>query len=148
MDVSTEQHITPPGNGNGRTSKADDESQGACPSIDSGLNSLVMIARFHGVAADPAQIKHAFAIGSEGIQALDIVRAAKELGFKAKSVNVQFEKLSKLQLPAIAETRDGNFIIFAKAENDQVLALHPAETTPKIFKQEQLSEFWDGEGVK
>lgn len=146
--------------------------------FDSGLNSLVMIARFHGVAADPAQIKHAFAIGDGGMQTLDIIRAAKELGFKAKSATVTYEKLPKLVFPAIAEVRQNpefrsqnsgeqhaaskdkaednpsrppltsrggeEFIIFAKVENGQVLALHPAETTPRILKQEDLEKIWTG----
>jgi subfamily B ATP-binding cassette protein HlyB/CyaB len=170
--------------------------------FDSGLNSLVMIARFHGVAADPAQIKHAFAIGDGGMQTLDIIRAAKELGFKAKSATVTYEKLPKLVFPAIAEVRrssqqsavsdqhkaegsnqqsaicdqhkaegssqqsavsdqhkaegsnqqsaicdqreETEFIIFAKVENGQVLALHPAETTPRILKQEDLEKVWTG----
>jgi subfamily B ATP-binding cassette protein HlyB/CyaB len=161
-----------------------------------------MIARFHGVAADPAQIKHAFAIGDGGMQTLDIIRAAKELGFKAKSATVTYEKLPKLVFPAIAEVRrssqqsavsdqhkaegsnqqsaicdqhkaegssqqsavsdqhkaegsnqqsaicdqreETEFIIFAKVENGQVLALHPAETTPRILKQEDLEKVWTG----
>ncbi len=154
-------------------------SQGSSVRIDTGLSSLVMIARFHGVAADPAQIKHAFAIGDDGMQTLDIIRAAKELGFKAKSATVTYEKLPKLVFPAIAEVRrssqqsavsdqhkaegssqqsaisdqhkegqdrqeETEFIIFAKVENGQVLALHPAETTPRILKQEDLENIWTG----
>ena len=135
-------------------------SQGSSVRIDTGLSSLVMIARFHGVAADPAQIKHAFAIGDHGMQTLDIIRAAKELGFKAKSATVTYEKLPKLTFPAIAEIKTGKdkdrqeaigtrqeeteFIIFAKVENGQVLALHPAETTPRILKQEDLEKVWTG----
>jgi len=59
------------------------------PNIDTGLASLVMIAGVHGVAADSEQIRHAFAIGAEGAKTLDILRAAKELGFKVKAVSVR-----------------------------------------------------------
>lgn len=112
-----------------------------------------MIARFHGVAADPAQIKHAFAIGNDGMGLLDILRAGRELGFKAKSVNVPYEKLAKLQLPAIAEIKTGNgqeaagekqYIVLAKVDADRVLVAYPAETKPCVFKQDEFTALWAG----
>lgn len=114
------------------------------PKIDTGLSCLVMLARFHGVAADAAQLKHAFAIGDDGMQTLDIVRAAKELGFRSKKVNVPFEKIQKLQLPAIAETINSEYIVLAKAEGEQVLLLHPSETKPRIMKKDEFLSQWTG----
>ena len=55
------------------------------------------------MAADAAQIKHVFAIGNDGMNETDILRAAKELGFKAKAADVEYERLQKLPLPAIVK---------------------------------------------
>lgn len=71
--------------------------------VDTGLSCLVMIAKFHGVAAEPEQIRHVFAIGADGMNTTDILRAAKELGFKAKEASVEYERLQKLPLPGIVE---------------------------------------------
>lgn len=132
--------------------------------LDTGLACLVMIAQFHGVAADAAQIKHAFAIGADGMNSLDILRAAKELGFKAKEANVEFERLKKLPLPAIVqlngERQKANgegeeegkgqkgkdhspeYAILAKVENEQLLILHPAEKSPRVLKKEEFISLW------
>jgi subfamily B ATP-binding cassette protein HlyB/CyaB len=125
----------------------------ASPRLDTGLSCLIMIAHFHGVAADPAQIKHAFAIGNDGMGTLDIIRAGKELGFKAKSVAVPFERLAKLQVPAIAEVTTVNgqastvgriYVVLAKVDTDKVLVLYPFETKPRILKKDEFTSIWDG----
>ena len=111
------------------------------PKLDTGLACLVMIAKFHGVASDPEQIKHAFAIGNDGMNETDILRAAKELGFKAKAVDVEFERLQKLPMPMIVKIQaigDSQYVILAKIEGEQVLILHPAENKPRILKKMNL----------
>lgn len=114
------------------------------PSIDTGLLCLVMVAKFHGVAADPDQIRHAHAVGSGGMASMDILRAAKELGFKAREVTLVYERLLKVQLPAIARLVDGRYAIIAKAETDRVLVLHPAEPNPRIVSRDDFATEWDG----
>jgi len=125
------------------------------PKLDTGLSCLVMIAKYHGVAAEPEQIKHAFAVGNNGMNETDIVRAARELGFKAKAANVEYERLQKLPVPFIAEVTTGNgreaigdreFVILAKVEGEQLLILHPAENKPRIFKKDDFVKQWRGNG--
>ena len=117
------------------------------PKLDTGLACLVMIAKFHGVAADAAQIKHVFAIGNDGMNETDILRAAKELGFKAKAVDVEFERLQKLPMPMIVKIQaigDSQYVILAKIEGEQVLILHPAENKPRILKKDEFMSQWTG----
>jgi subfamily B ATP-binding cassette protein HlyB/CyaB len=96
------------------------------------------------MAADPEQIRHAFAIGADGAKTLDILRAAKELGFKVKAVSARYERLPRLALPAVAEAADGRFLILAKAQEDSVLILDPAESKPRIVKKEEFQTQWAG----
>ncbi len=139
------------------------------PKIDTGLNCLVMIAKFHGVAAEAEQIRHAFAVGNDGMSTTDILRAAKELGFKAKEASVEYERLQKLPLPGIAimqaignrqeaidkkgEARGDDlspiahslspkYVILAKADAEQVMILNPVEGKPRIIKKEEFLEQW------
>ncbi|NTU41925.1 MAG: type I secretion system permease/ATPase [Nitrospirales bacterium] len=125
-------------------------AQGAKPRIDTGMSCLIMIARFHGLTADAAQIRHTYAIGEEGMTTVDIIRAAKELGMKAKSVTVPFEKLSRLQLPVAAEVRteEGSelkkqYIVIAKTVGeDKVLVVFPGEQRPRTLTMEELTAIW------
>jgi subfamily B ATP-binding cassette protein HlyB/CyaB len=138
------------------------EARNNQPELDTGLLCLVMIAKFHGVAADADQIKHVFAIGNDGINETDILRAAKELGFKAKAADVEFERLQKLPMPMIVEiavskgeeksaisnqssaANEKEYVILAKIENEQLLMLHPAENKPRILKKDEFIEQWIG----
>jgi len=45
--------------------------------IDTGLHCLVMVAGYHGLAVDPEQLRHTLALGSEGMNTRDILRAAR-----------------------------------------------------------------------
>ena len=113
-------------------------------SIDAGLYSFVNIARFHNIPADPEQITHALAIGKEGMQEGDILRAAKEFKLKAKASNVTFDTLMKLPLPAIVGLKKEKFAILAKVEDNKVLLLLPDGTPPKIFTKSEFDRKWTG----
>ncbi len=112
--------------------------------IDSGLYCFITIAQFHGLNADPEQIKHVLAIGSEGMKEADILRAAKELKLKAKAAYTEYDKLDKMALPAIAGINRGGFIILAKAEGGRVLVLHPGDSNPKVMEADDFKALWNG----
>ena len=62
------------------------------PSIpDPGLAALVMLIRFRGVGVDPEQIRHQF--GAMPIGLPEILRCAKGLGLKARSLTIKWERL-------------------------------------------------------
>lgn len=113
-------------------------------SIDAGLYCFINIARFHNIPADPEQIVHALAIGSEGMQEADILRAAKEFKLKAKASNVKFDTLAKLPLPAVVGFEKEKFAILAKADEDKLLVLLPDGSPPTILSKEEFSRKWTG----
>ena len=97
------------------------------PAVDTGLESLSLLLRFHGVAADAAQISHRF--GGAPIGVTEMLRSAKEFKFKARAVTTNWTRLIRLSLPAIVQQRDGTFIILAKV------------TSPLLgYKQESLRD--------
>jgi subfamily B ATP-binding cassette protein HlyB/CyaB len=82
------------------------QSSSAKPdSADSGILSLVMLARFHQVAADPKQIAHQFSVQSEGLSPESLVRAARYLKLKAKMVKANVRQLVDISLPAIVYSK-------------------------------------------
>jgi len=118
------------------------ESNSATPA-DPGLESLVTLLHFQGVAADREQIRHR--LGTKKIGAPEILRCAKDLGLKARSFRTSWSRLAKTPLPAIAALRDGGFMVIAKAGEDKVLVQSPHTARPVLMTQAELLALWDGD---
>jgi subfamily B ATP-binding cassette protein HlyB/CyaB len=112
--------------------------------IDTGLACLAMLARFHGVAAEPAQLVHEFGDGGR-FGLTQILLAAKKMGLKAKPVKTPLERLSTTPLPAMAQGRDGSFFIVAKVEGDTLLIHDPAAARPQMLTHTDMEARWSGE---
>ncbi len=110
---------------------------------DSGLLCLALMARFLGSRADGEQLKHLFQPRSDQTcSAVELARAAQQLGLRAKVMRCGWEQLAKLPLPAIAESRDGEFFILAKVADDKVLVQSPHERGAKTLTKEEFLNQW------
>ncbi|GGA41254.1 type I secretion system permease/ATPase [Dyella nitratireducens] len=112
--------------------------------IDSGLACLVVLARFHGVAADPIQLAHEFQESGKPFGTQDILLAARALKLKAKHVHASMERLAKLPLPAMAMDGAGGFFVLARADDTSVLIHDPHAGQPQKLSVAQLRERWAG----
>jgi len=74
--------------------------------IDTGLISLVMLAQFFEKPADPAQLAHEYAPDGLDVDEVQLLRAAKSLGFKAKAMDLPASRLDKAPLPVIGQWVD------------------------------------------
>jgi subfamily B ATP-binding cassette protein HlyB/CyaB len=97
---------------------------------DPGLMALVLIARFHGIAADAEQLRHAAAIKSELFSAQDLVLAARSIGLKAREVRTTAERLSKTPCPALVLEDNGQHFILANCDGQKALTLEYGATAP------------------
>lgn len=113
--------------------------------IDSGLMSLVLLARFHGVAVEPEQLIHEFGLPDQLFSAADIMLAAKKLKLQVKKVTASIERLDRTPLPAIAVNKNGHFFVLAQADGDKFLIQDPAAARPLVLSAEEFSELWSGE---
>ena len=111
--------------------------------VDTGLVCLVMVAGYHGLSVDPEQLRHTLALGPEGMGTMDLLRAAKELGLKAKEAQVSFDRLSRLAMPAIAAFDGGRFIVLARTDSDKVLIFDPIEGKPKLLPKDDFTAQWE-----
>ncbi|MCQ8182990.1 type I secretion system permease/ATPase [Methylomonas sp. SURF-1] len=89
--------------------------------LDTGLAALLMMAAFHGVAADEAALRHEFGPAlvpdHEGRCRFDnrtLQLAAQRLGLTAKPRRQEPKRLALAPLPAIALGKDGRYFILAK----------------------------------
>ncbi|HEX3945323.1 MAG TPA: type I secretion system permease/ATPase [Rhizomicrobium sp.] len=108
---------------------------------ESGLGALVLLLRFHGIGADPEQIRHRFGVD---IGVSEMLRCAKELGLKAQSYKSNWTRLTKTPLPGIAVLRDGCFLLVGKAGEDQVLVQNPLLPRPILMSRVEFESVWDG----
>jgi subfamily B ATP-binding cassette protein HlyB/CyaB len=106
---------------------------GAGATTESGLTALVLIARLHGIAADPTQIRHQSGLGERQFGEEDLLRAAKQIGLKAKIAQCSVERLQYLSLPALIFAADGKHFILAKVAGDKALIQEPDGSPPRII---------------
>ncbi len=119
------------------------EQQGAAnPGADSGLAALVMLLRFHGIAANPEQIRHQLGMATVGIG--EMLRCAKDLGLKARSRKTTWSRLSATPMPAIAQLKDGGFVILGRAGEDKALIQFPLSLRPEAIGRAEFEAMWDG----
>jgi ABC-type bacteriocin/lantibiotic exporter with double-glycine peptidase domain len=118
---------------------------GATPAVDSGLACLVMLARFHNVAAAPEQLTHEYAEDGRMFGRAEMLLAAKKLGLKAKSARSSLSRLSHTPLPAIATDSDGRFFIIARLDDGKALIHDPQSQRPEVLSFEELEVRWTGE---
>ena len=109
---------------------------------NSGLAAFVLLLRFHGIGADPAQVRHRF---GDKFGVPEMLRCAKEYGLKSRSFRSNWPRLLKTPLPGIAALRDGSFLLVGKASEDQVLVQNPLSPQPALMSRDEFEAVWDGQ---
>jgi subfamily B ATP-binding cassette protein HlyB/CyaB len=104
-----------------------------------------MLARLHGVAADPDQLAHEYHTGGKPFSKTEILLAAKKLGLQAKVVKTNLARLDKTPLPAMAIDKQGQFFVLAKVSEEHALIHDPAAGRPQTLSLAELELRWNGE---
>jgi subfamily B ATP-binding cassette protein HlyB/CyaB len=112
---------------------------------DTGLQCLLMLAAFHGIAADAAQLQHEF--GTAPFDTQTLLLAAKRLGLSAKSLVQDPKRLATAPLPAVAQDTAGGFFIVGKVDGQaaqvKVLIQRPGQP-PQILPLPEFLALWTG----
>ena len=131
---------------------ANDDGTGSHKTVQSGLEALCAIARFHQIAADPANLAHQLGLSpSSEVTTQDLLRAAKHLGLKAKLSATTSERLALTPLPALTQVRsnDGSVrtVILAQTDGQRVLLQDPSVACgrPTIESMDVFVSQWTGE---
>jgi subfamily B ATP-binding cassette protein HlyB/CyaB len=128
---------------------------GASAGVDTGLRSLAILARLHGIAADPAQLAHQFSASGRTLGTAELILAARSLGLRAKAGRLKVDRLATTPLPAIAHAHDGTFFVLAGIQSNtpaeagesaagKVLVHDPRAERPEILTLQAFEERWDG----
>lgn len=134
--------------------------------MDTGLHSLVALARFHQLPADPDQLAHQFCPPGQVFDNTNILQAAKALTLKAKQIKPKLSDLANVSFPAMAKAKDGHYFIIAKlsenqspesnidnadqpnksSQHDKTALIHDLrESTPRVISLLDLEALWAGE---
>nr|WP_315401621.1 type I secretion system permease/ATPase [uncultured Duganella sp.] len=116
--------------------------------MDSGLQSFLTMADYHGIAVDPMRLAHEF--GTEAFSTETILLAAKSVGMTAKLVRQPAQRLATAPLPAIAIDRDGRYFLVAKYEAagaEPRLLLQRAGAKPEVLLESAFRRLWSGEFI-
>ena len=120
-------------------------------SIDTGLSCVVMLARFHAIAADAGQLRHQFGKAGEQFGPSEILRSCKLLKLKARQMTTQASQLDKVHFPVIARHKEGRYFVIGgiKEEGGEqtVLIQDPLQQRPNIISLDELEQSWTGELV-
>lgn len=120
--------------------------------MDLGLASLVMIARYHGIAADEAQLQHEF--GQNQFTVETILLGAKHLGMTAKLVKQDPNRLERAPLPAVGIDKEGNFFIAGKFGYDgadktkpKIIIQQPGTSSAQVVTLDDFLSRWSGQFI-
>ena len=106
---------------------------------DPALACLVVIARFHSIAADAAQLRHAAGRGNAPFDADALILSARSLGLKARRSQLKTDRLQLTPLPALAFDKAGRHFIVARCDGDTVLILEADATAPTVVPLEHVN---------
>ncbi|MBF0435940.1 MAG: type I secretion system permease/ATPase [Magnetococcales bacterium] len=113
-------------------------------SLDPGLACVELLARFHQVPCNREGIKRRYGGEESPFGVVEIQRALKSLGFKARQIRPTWERLDRLALPAIVPLREGGFGLLARVEEHQALVLSPFSQRARSLPRQTFESQWDG----
>ncbi|MYM37527.1 type I secretion system permease/ATPase [Duganella sp. FT94W] len=116
--------------------------------MDSGLQSLLTMAEYHGIAVDPARLLHEFGDGDFTTET--ILLAARSIGMSAKLVRQPVQRLSTAPLPAIAVGRGGQYFLAAKYEGGRAtprMLIQRGGGVPEVLAEPEFLSQWSGDFI-
>jgi subfamily B ATP-binding cassette protein HlyB/CyaB len=104
------------------------------PGAGGALDCLALLARLHGVAADPARLAHDLALSGPPTPE-DLLRAARRLRLRARlsSFDPSAAAAGRTPLPCLVELREGEvarFVLLARLDAERALLHDPALDCP------------------
>src|ERR1700722_15463131 len=112
---------------------------------DTGLLTLWLFLRLHGVNAAFDQIRERCGTTTVGIRTM--LRCAGQLGIGTRSCTTHWNRLVSMRLPGIASLRDGGFLLLGRADGNGALVLYPTAPHPELITRAEFETIWDGRGA-
>lgn len=111
---------------------------------DYALAGLTLLAQFHSVPVDPAQLAHQFGRSGETFDETTLLLAAKQLGLKARITPQPADRIAMAALPALALVPDGKHFIVAKVSDGTVLIHDLVGRRAKVLSRDEFQSLYAG----
>ena len=111
---------------------------------DFGLLGVVLLAQFHGVPADMAQLQHQFGQGKQAFGETELLLAIKSLDLKARIIKQPISRMGTASLPALVLKENGEHFILARVDTQQVLIHDLKQGRPVTLTQEEFAVLYEG----
>ena len=115
---------------------------------DTGLATLALVLRIKGRPVDVPRLRHEFGHADRPINDVELLRAARQLGLKARKTSSSWARLRTIPLPAIAVLRDGRYCVLAavrqQAGQEAVLVGDRLDAPPRSQPRADFEADWTG----
>ena len=109
--------------------------------VECGAASLSMILGFWGHNTPLPELREACKVSRDGVNAGNILDAAKRYGLEAKAVKVELEEMGELPLPAILHWDFNHFVVLEKLTLKGVWIVDPANGRRSVPQSELNASF-------
>lgn len=144
QERNQEQENQKQGQENQKQEQEQEQEQEQTPkNVNSGLISLELVARMNKTDIDMRSVVREYGIKTADIEPEEIMRIAKNSGFKIKKKTMKLEDLSsKYPMPAIIRLKDNTYVtlLAIRKEDNKVLIIRPFERHPESHEIEELQE--------
>lgn len=115
--------------------------------FDTALLCLVHVAKLLGIPSDAAQMRRAYVVGKTGMDSITFIRAATDLGLKARQVKADPDTFATLPLPAVVMLNNGGYIVVMRREGSRVLIFDAHKQTTAVILLQNLYNSWNGQVI-
>ncbi len=114
--------------------------------VPSALICLSIVAAHHQRNVDPLQLMRSMGLdSSQPVSESTLLLAAKEIGLYAKATRIAWERWRSTALPAIAELKNGEFVVvLGYTKDDAVVVGDPRIPRPLRYDRAGFEAVWTG----
>ena len=110
---------------------------------DCGAACLSMILKFFGKHVSINKLRELANVGRDGSSLKSIAEAAEKLGFVTRGLKTSYDRLERVELPAIVHWQGFHFVVLYEVTRDRVILSDPAIGLRKISRA-QFEKEWTG----
>jgi ABC-type bacteriocin/lantibiotic exporter with double-glycine peptidase domain len=108
---------------------------------DCGVACLQAVAKSSGAHVDLQQLRALADVGRDGTTALNLAKAARELGFSARGLRIPVEAFTPELAPAIAQVDDDHFVVVSRVTANHVRIMDPAAGISRPSKSDFAARY-------
>lgn len=117
--------------------------------IDTGLASLILVAKHYKITADMRQMERAYVLEEGSVDTNTLVQAGRDLKLKVRAYNsLTFEDMKKLPCPAILTMKNNRYIVLHGFKDGHMFITDPmASQNIQEANVEIVRQNWQGEAI-